>query len=78
MTKLNYNMTIQYITWSPDTCGCQIQLSYDDTTDLITRTYTPTALIQVCANHEVLADDIQTRHDAINTEKMRGTYGLDI
>jgi len=63
-------MAIHTLTWSLDTCACQIELTYDDTTPLDTRTYTPSNYINVCSFHSGISD-INTRHSTVVEENQR-------
>ena len=47
-------MVIVITTWSPDTCQCVFDYSWDTTTDATTRVHTLVANVFTCTNHAVL------------------------
>lgn len=68
-------MTIRGVTWSPSTCGCVIELEYDDTTPLDTRPYT-IHNIAVCSIHTGLGD-LLTIYNTIRDENSKVSLSLD-
>lgn len=73
-------MTTQTVVWSPDTCApnepsCIIELSYDDTTSLDTRTYTPTNIYRQCSIHQGLGNITQI-HSVVSEENQRKNNAL--
>jgi hypothetical protein len=73
-------MTTRYVTWSPDTCNCVLQYSWDDTLDLNTQNFPVTEVFNKCSNHSSLAtdDDIYSSIKDENTRKNRALqYILD-
>ena len=73
-------MTTQTVIWSPDTCApnepsCVIELSYDDTTPLDTRTHTPTNILRTCSTHQGLGNITQI-HNVVSEENQRKNNAL--
>ena len=44
-------MTIQTTRWKPDTCGCSVDYTWDDTTSEDARVHTFSEVIGVCPDH---------------------------
>lgn len=63
-------MVINITRWSPDTCGCIIEYSWDSTQPESTRTHTLDNFINVCSFHQGLADD-PTRWNTVLEENPR-------
>ena len=49
--NLGGRMTIQRTLWSPDTCECQIEYSWDDTVPQDQRTHTISKIVRACSIH---------------------------
>lgn len=49
-------MVIHTNVWSPDTCKCTIEFTWDDTVDPSLRTHNFSRYITKCADHSILAD----------------------
>jgi hypothetical protein len=47
---------IKYTLWSPDTCGCQIEYSWDDSIDVKDRVHTCVSIRKKCEKHTHLND----------------------
>ena len=45
-------MTIQRTIWSPDTCGCRIEYSWDDSIPQEERVHSVSKIIKACQHHE--------------------------
>ncbi len=41
--------------WSPDTCTCKVEYSWDDAAPEDVRTHEPTRVVKRCARHSLLA-----------------------
>lgn len=63
-------MAIQTTRWSPDTCGCIIEYSWDDSVPQNSRTHSLANYVRRCSVHAVQADD-GTRYNTINEENPR-------
>ena len=44
-------MALQKTLWSPDTCGCQIEYSWDDTVPQEQRTHSVSKILKACPIH---------------------------
>lgn len=62
--------------WSPDTCSCILEYSWDDTTSEDTRTHTPTAIVQRCTAHQNLPDT-NTHFNGVADENRLKNFSLD-
>jgi len=49
-------MTIQTTRWSPDTCSCVLEYTWDDTQTEATRTHTLSNIINKCSAHNPLTN----------------------
>ena len=49
-------MTIKTTRWSPDTCTCSIEYSWDDTVAESIRTHSLSNIVQKCSAHSILTD----------------------
>ena len=70
-------MTIQTTRWSPDTCSCVIEYTWDDTEPEATRTHTVSNYINTCTEHSLLADNT-TRWNTITEENPRKNTALQV
>ncbi len=71
-------MTIRVTRWTPDTCDCVLEYSWDDTQDENTRTHSHKAVVQRCPEHERLGFGDKGLYDQVmkeNTCKSK-TFGL--
>lgn len=61
-------MAINITTWHPDTCGCEIDYSWDDTVSQDQRVHTPVKITH-CKDHQSLkSQSTQAAFDAIMKE----------
>src|SRR4029453_16453003 len=63
-------MVINTTRWSPDTCDCVIEYSWDSEQAEGTRTHTLSNYVNVCPEHQVLADNT-ARWNAVFEENPR-------
>jgi hypothetical protein len=49
-------MTIRTTSWSPDTCNCTLEYTWDDAVPEDQRTHTPANIVRRCSAHTPLAD----------------------
>lgn len=68
-------MTIRTTRWSPDTCSCVIEYTWDDTQPEATRTHTLDNYVNRCAAHSLLASDTD-RWNAVFDENPRKNNAL--
>ena len=68
-------MVINITRWSPDTCDCVIEYSWDSTQPESSRTHTLSNYINKCAAHAALADD-NTRWNTVFEENPRKNQAL--
>jgi hypothetical protein len=57
-------MTLIKNTWSPDTCTCQVEFTWDDTQDPVARVHTYSRTIATCPAHAGLAG-LSTHWDTV-------------
>lgn len=69
-------MAIQITRWSPDTCGCTLDLAWDDAVDASARTHTLSAYVVKDAAHAALTDD--DAHTQVRSENMKKNQAVDI
>ncbi len=69
-------MVTKITNWSPDTCSCVLQYSWDDTEPEDTRTHTPTNIVQRCSAHASLSDT-NTVFNTVMDENPRKNLSLD-
>lgn len=69
-------MAIQTTRWSPDTCGCKVEYTWDDTVPQEQRIHTFSKLVNTCSDHNSLTD--KACYDILNDENLRknNTLGL--
>jgi len=63
-------MAFKITTWSPDTCGCVLQYSWDSSVPAEERVHTPHAILTKCAKHSETAD-IHIHHAQVLEENQR-------
>lgn len=63
-------MTIRVTRWSPDTCDCIIEYTWDDSVPASSRTHNLDNYVRRCSVHAVLADDT-ARYNTILEENPR-------
>jgi hypothetical protein len=68
-------MTTRYVTWSPDTCNCVLQYSWDDTLDLNTQTFPVSNILNRCPDHTSLEDN-DSVYSAVKDENTRKNRAL--
>ena len=68
-------MTIKTTRYSPDTCGCVIEYSWDDTLSETNRVHTLSNYVTKCSAHSILATD-QDRWNAVFEENPRKNNAL--
>lgn len=68
-------MVIKTTRWSPDTCGCVIDYTWDDTTDLDTRVHTVSNIVTKCPAHQTLATKEQV-YDAVYEKENKRKNGV--
>lgn len=67
-------MAIRLTRWSPDTCGCQIDIAWDDAVPQDSRTHSLGAVVRRDAIHAALADaSVYVTVDDENRRKNRAT-----
>src|SRR5215217_5866543 len=69
-------MALKITRWSPDTCQCVLEYSWDDTQSENTRTHTPTTIVSKCPAHATIADT-NTHFNVIMDENPRKNQSLD-
>jgi len=62
--------------WSPDTCGCILEYSWDDSVPDNSRVHTPTTIVNKCPAHSAIADT-NTHFNVIIEENPRKNFALD-
>ena len=70
-------MTIKTTRWSPDTCGCVLEYTWDDTQPESTRTHTLSTFVTRCSAHSGLANDT-ARWNTIFEENPRKNIALQV
>lgn len=68
-------MTIKTTRWSPDTCGCIINYSWDDATPEDSRTHTLSNIVKRCPAHQQLSTN-QAIYDTVTEENPRKNIAL--
>lgn len=63
-------MTLQTTRWSPDTCGCVLEYTWDDAVPEVLRVHTPARVVTVCSVHQALAG-LSNRFGAVSQENTR-------
>jgi|SRR5215212_1109860 len=61
--------------WSPDTCQCVLEYSWDDTVPENSRVHTPAAVINKCPAHSLLSNT--DTHNTVFDENPRKNLSLD-
>ena len=69
-------MNICKTQWSPDTCGCVIEYTWDSDVPVEQRVHTPHATIKHCSYHEQHKDK-KVHHDVLVEENQRKNMALD-
>ena len=69
-------MTIHTTRYSPDTCACVLEYSWDDTEPETTRTHTLTTFVNRCPAHSILATDTD-RWNTVFEENPRKNIALE-
>lgn len=69
-------MTVNTTRWSPDTCKCILEYTWDDSISESSRTHTMSAIVQRCSAHTILANDI-TVYNTVTEENPRKNISLD-
>src|SRR5687768_11012055 len=69
-------MAIHITRWSPDTCDCILEYSWDDATSEAERVHTPTSTVQRCTAHQPLPN-VNSVFNAVLDENPRKNLGLD-
>lgn len=67
-------MTVKTTRWSPDTCGCVVDYSWDSETVLIDRIHTYSDMIKTCPVHISLSGP--DAYVACESENQRKNYAL--
>ena len=70
-------MTIKTTRFSPDTCGCVIDYTWDDTLSEDNRTHSLSTFVNRCAAHSSLATDTD-RWNAVFEENPRKNIALQV
>jgi hypothetical protein len=68
-------MATKITRYSPDSCDCIIEYSWDDTEPETTRTHTLSTYVNKCSAHSILATD-QDRWNAVFEENPRKNFAL--
>ena len=63
-------MVVKTTRWSPDTCACQLEYTWDSTDSETSRTHTFLNYINRCPAHPSLSTDTQ-RYNAVSEENLR-------
>jgi hypothetical protein len=63
-------MAIHTTRWSPDTCSCVIEYTWDDNDPPEARPHNLSTYVNKCAEHTILAAD-NTRYDTVKEENSR-------
>ena len=64
-------MAININQWSPDTCGCTIEYSWDDSVSAELRTHSATRIVKACLAHDGLKNDTANHYDKVRNENVR-------
>jgi hypothetical protein len=62
---------IKYTLWSPDTCGCQIEYSWDDSVDAKDRVHTCVSIRKKCEHHAYLMDKHKHHNEILKENQMK-------
>ena len=68
-------MVTKITRWSPDTCECILEYTWDDSVPEDQRVHTPTSIVNKCSEHSGLSDS--NTHDAVKEENPRKNLSLD-
>jgi len=68
-------MTMQTTKWKPDTCGCELEYSWDDTVPQDERVHVPTA-VKRCAAHAHL--DVEGSWTEVMDENQSKNHGIGL
>jgi hypothetical protein len=63
-------MVQRFVTWSPDTCGCQFMLTYE-TEEPSPRQFTLKELVKTCPEHAVVANNEQKLTNVFDENKRK-------
>ena len=66
-------MTLHTTRWSPDTCSCVIEYTWDDTDPQETRQHTLSTYVSRCAAHDAVGPD-SNRYDTVKEENTRKNF----
>ncbi len=68
-------MVTKITRWSPDTCGCVIEYSWDDSVPSDSRVHSLSTYVNKCAAHNILATDTD-RYNTVLEENPRKNQAL--
>ena len=76
-------MAIHTTRWSLDTCDCQVEYQWDDTTSESNRTHSISNILKSCAAHQAIANtggggDIASLWNVLMEENPRKNIALDV
>ena len=63
-------MALQKTSWRPDTCGCEIEYTWDDTQAEDVRVHTPVKVV-ACSIHQSVGGGVVGKHTAVVTENRK-------
>lgn len=69
-------MAIQKTTWSPDTCDCEIEYTWDDTIPQEERTHTVSFVNKSCQNHRNLLPNQVVTYSCVLDENQKKNKSL--
>lgn len=69
-------LTLRVTRWTFDTCGCVVDVQWDDSLSVAQRVHVPVVIIQKCVTHANLGKDTQGHYDHISEENGRKNVAI--
>ena len=64
--------------WSPDTCGCILEYSWDDAQAENVRVHTPSSIVKACPAHLATAANAVAHYNDVLGENLRKNQAFDV